>query len=79
LGYDEALAEISGVQGRGNRVAAAVAPTREMALPGARCCALLNIADILVRDGDRGRTAEVVASIGDGSGRARALLKVARF
>lgn len=83
-GCDEALAEISGVQCRANRVAEAVATTCEMVSPGARCDALVRIGDVLVRDGDRGRAAEVVAlageatgAIDDGSGRARALVEIA--
>ena len=83
---DEALAEFSGVQCRANRVAEAVATTREMASPGARCGALVRIGDVLVRDGDRGPAAEVVVlaeeaagTIGDGSGRARALVEIARL
>lgn len=83
---DEALAEISGIQCRANRVAEAVATTRGMASPGARCGALVRIGDVLVRDGDCGRAAEPLAlaeeaagAIGEGTERARALVRVARL
>lgn len=83
---DEALAEISGIQCRWNPVAAAVATTREMASPRARCSALVTIGDMLVRDGDCGWAARLLAlaedaagAIGDGSERTWALLEIAPF
>ena len=86
LECDDALAGISEVQCRGNRVAEAIATTREMTAPCARCCALVTIGDILVRGGDCGRAAEPLAlageaagAIGEGTERARALLKIARL